>query len=39
MSDILRLVEPLIPALRRYAPALVHDATGADDWCRIAWSG
>ncbi len=31
MSDILRLVEPLIPALRRYARALLHDATGADD--------
>ncbi|AYG63797.1 sigma-70 family RNA polymerase sigma factor [Rhizobium jaguaris] len=31
MNDILRLVEPLIPALRRYARALLHDATGADD--------
>jgi RNA polymerase sigma-70 factor (ECF subfamily) len=31
MNDILRLVEPLIPALRRYARALLHDATAADD--------
>lgn len=31
MNDILRLVEPLVPALRRYARALLHDATAADD--------
>ncbi|MDE1993275.1 MAG: sigma-70 family RNA polymerase sigma factor [Rhizobiaceae bacterium] len=31
MSDILRLVEPMIPALRRYARALLRDVTAADD--------
>jgi RNA polymerase sigma-70 factor (ECF subfamily) len=31
MSDILHLVEPLIPALRRYARSLLHDAVAADD--------
>jgi DNA-directed RNA polymerase specialized sigma24 family protein len=25
------LIEPLIPALRRYAHALLHDRAGADD--------
>lgn len=31
MSDILLLVEPLIPVLRRYARALLRDAVAADD--------
>ena len=31
MSDMARLIEPLIPALRRYARALVGDAAAADD--------
>lgn len=31
MSDILQLVEPLIPALRRYARALLKDTVVADD--------
>ncbi len=31
MSDILQLVEPMIPALRRYARGLLRDATAADD--------
>lgn len=31
MSDILLLVEPLIPALRRYARGLIRDAAAADD--------
>jgi RNA polymerase sigma-70 factor (ECF subfamily) len=31
MSDMLRLVEPVIPALRRYARALVHNRAAADD--------
>ncbi|MGF6431594.1 MULTISPECIES: RNA polymerase sigma factor [Bradyrhizobium] len=31
MSDMLHLVEPLIPALRRYARALVRDQAAADD--------
>jgi len=31
MSDILQLVEPIIPALRRYARGLLKDATAADD--------
>ena len=31
MNDMLRLVEPLIPALRRYARALVRDHAAADD--------
>ncbi|WP_419757218.1 sigma-70 family RNA polymerase sigma factor [Acidisoma sp.] len=31
MSDMARLIEPLIPALRRYARALVRDAAAADD--------
>jgi RNA polymerase sigma factor (sigma-70 family) len=31
MSDMARLIEPLIPALRRYARALVGDAASADD--------
>jgi RNA polymerase sigma-70 factor (ECF subfamily) len=31
MDDMLRQVEPLIPALRRYARALMRDRTNADD--------
>ena len=31
MNDMLRLVEPVIPALRRYARALVHNRAAADD--------
>ena len=31
MDDMLRQVEPLIPALRRYARALVRNAAAADD--------
>lgn len=31
MNDMLRLIEPLIPAWRRYARALLHDRTAADD--------
>ena len=31
MSDMLRQIEPLIPALRRYARALVRDHAAADD--------
>src|SRR4051812_45571855 len=31
MHDILAAVEPLIPGLRRYARALLHDRTAADD--------
>ena len=31
MNDMLRLVEPVIPALRRYARALVRDRAAADD--------
>lgn len=31
MSDMMRLVEPLIPALRRYARALLRDPADADD--------
>lgn len=31
MNDILVLVEPLIPALRRYARGLLRDSTAADD--------
>ncbi|GJD64672.1 sigma-70 family RNA polymerase sigma factor [Methylobacterium frigidaeris] len=31
MSDMIRLVEPLIPALRRYARALLRDPADADD--------
>ena len=31
MNDMLRLVEPAIPALRRYARALVRDRATADD--------
>jgi len=31
MADIAALIEPQIPALRRYAWALVHDADAADD--------
>jgi len=30
-ADILRTLSPLIPALRRYARALLHDAWDADD--------
>jgi len=30
-ADILRTIEPLIPALRRYARALLHDPWSADD--------
>lgn len=31
MDDLLFQVEPMIPALRRYARGLVHDAVAADD--------
>ncbi len=31
MSDMMRLVEPLIPSLRRYARALLRDPVDADD--------
>lgn len=31
MSDILQLVEPMIPALRRYARGLLRDTVAADD--------
>ncbi|MFC2253977.1 RNA polymerase sigma factor [Labrys portucalensis] len=31
MSDLQRLVEPMIPALRRYARALLRDTVAADD--------
>jgi len=31
MNDMLRLIEPVIPALRRYARALVHNRAAADD--------
>ena len=31
MSDLLHLVEPVIPALRRYARALVRNRAAADD--------
>lgn len=31
MNDILSTVEPMIPALRRYARGLLRDATAADD--------
>jgi RNA polymerase sigma factor (sigma-70 family) len=31
MNDMLRLIEPMIPALRRYARALVRDHAAADD--------
>jgi RNA polymerase sigma factor (sigma-70 family) len=31
MNEMLRLVEPLIPALRRYARALLRDHSAADD--------
>jgi RNA polymerase sigma factor (sigma-70 family) len=31
VSDMMRLVEPLIPALRRYARALLRDPADADD--------
>lgn len=31
MSDILQLVEPMIPALRRYARGLLRDTAAADD--------
>jgi len=31
MSDILQLIEPMLPALRRYARALLRDAVRADD--------
>lgn len=31
MSDMLHLIEPLIPALRRYARALLRDRAAADD--------
>lgn len=30
-DDMMRLVEPLIPALRRYARSLLHDVAAADD--------
>lgn len=31
MQDMITLVEPLIPALRRYARSLLHDRSAADD--------
>jgi RNA polymerase sigma factor (sigma-70 family) len=31
MNDMMQLIEPLIPALRRYARALTRDRTAADD--------
>ncbi|MEO6856916.1 MAG: sigma-70 family RNA polymerase sigma factor [Rhodoferax sp.] len=31
MKDLVQLVEPMIPALRRYARALLHDRAVADD--------
>ena len=31
MNDMLQQVEPMIPALRRYARALLHDINAADD--------
>jgi RNA polymerase sigma-70 factor (ECF subfamily) len=31
MNDMLRLIEPLIPALRRYARTLLRDRSAADD--------
>lgn len=31
MSDMVRLIEPLIPALRRYARALLRNPADADD--------
>jgi RNA polymerase sigma factor (sigma-70 family) len=31
MSDMVRLIEPLIPSLRRYARALLRDRNAADD--------
>lgn len=31
MNDMLHLIEPLIPALRRYARTLLRDRAGADD--------
>ena len=31
MNDMLRLIEPVIPALRRYARALVRNRATADD--------
>ncbi|KGE01293.1 sigma-70 family RNA polymerase sigma factor [Rhizobium sp. YS-1r] len=31
MDDLLSQVEPMIPALRRYARGLIHDAVAADD--------
>ncbi len=31
MSDIMRHVEPMVPALRRYARGLLRDVTAADD--------
>jgi RNA polymerase sigma-70 factor, ECF subfamily len=31
VDDLIRLIEPSIPSLRRYARALVRDATEADD--------
>ena len=31
MSDMIRLIEPLIPALRRYARGLLRDRSAADD--------
>ena len=38
MNDMLHLVEPVIPALRRYARALVATTPPPTIWCRIAWS-
>jgi RNA polymerase sigma-70 factor (ECF subfamily) len=31
MNDLIQLVEPMIPALRRYARALLHDRAAADE--------
>ncbi|KKW90356.1 RNA polymerase sigma factor [Sphingobium chungbukense] len=31
MNDLINLLQPLVPGLRRYARALLHDAAAADD--------
>ena len=38
MADIAHLIEPVIPALRRYARTFVRDAADADDLVWIPWS-
>ena len=35
MTDMMRLIEPLIPALRRYARALLRNPTDADDLVQV----